>query len=372
MAVGRHYLPTLDGWRAVAIVAVLCCHAGWPTPTLAPYGAMGVSLFFAISGFLITRRLDDEERIHLAAFFRRRAFRILPPIAVYLAAIVVLGLWLRIIPVDGAQLLASLLFYRNYLTAQAGHGWYTGHFWSLAVEEHFYLIWPVLLSITGFRRARWLTPVLASTVAVWRALDLHYGWIASLNPALAGSIGRTDYRLDSLLLGCAMALVWDDVRVKALLGRIGGTALAMVAATAAVCCQVWTPPAYLTIVAAFLVLLPASTVAQPRSWLARILEWPPLAWVGRMSYSLYIWQQLFLTPSPAGAWQRTPWNLAAAFACAAASYYLIERPAIAFGRRLAQVQTVPHAKARNAPRAAVIEELSGNCSLEGLRTPFEL
>jgi peptidoglycan/LPS O-acetylase OafA/YrhL len=360
LAVGRHYLPTLDGWRAVAIVAVLCCHAGWPTPALAPYGAMGVSLFFAISGFLITRRLMDEDRIDLAAFFRRRAFRILPPIAVYLAAMVVLGLWLRVIPVDGAQLLASLLFYRNYLIAQAGHGWYTGHFWSLAVEEHFYLIWPVLLSIAGFRRARWLTPLLALAVAMWRALDLHYGWIAGLNPALAGSIGRTDYRLDSLLLGCAAALVWDHAHVKALLGRIGGTTLAIVAAIAAVCCQVWTPPAYLTIVAALMVLIPTSTIAQPRSWLGRVLEWPPLAWVGRMSYSLYIWQQLFLSPSPVAAWQRTPWNLAAALVCAAASYYLIERPAISFGRRLARVQLFPRSSTMNAPRAAVNRELTAD------------
>ena len=338
MAVGRHYLPTLDGWRAVAIAAVLCCHAGWPTATIAPYGAMGVSLFFALSGFLITRRLMDEDRIDLADFFQRRAFRILPPIAVYLSALAVLGLYLRVIPVDGAQLLASLFFYRNYLNAQAGHGWYTGHFWSLAVEEHFYLIWPVLLSIAGFRRARWVAPLLVLTVAVWRALDLHYGWIGHWDPALAGSIGRTDYRLDTLLLGCALALIWDDARVKAL-ARCGGARLAIGAAIAAVCCQVWTPPAYLTIVAALMVLVPASTVAQPRSWLGRILEWPPLAWVGRMSYSLYIWQQLFLSPSPRDAWQKTPWNLAAAFACAAASYYLIERPAIAYGRRLAQRPT---------------------------------
>ena len=268
----------------------------------------------------------DEERIDLAAFFKRRAFRILPPIAVYLAVLVVLGLWLRVIPVDGAQLLCQPSLLSQLPDAQAGHGWYTGHFWSLAVEEHFYLIWPVLLSIAGFRRARWLTPLLALAVAAWRALDIHYGWIAGLNPSLAGSPARTDYRLDGLLLGCAVALVWDDARVQAVLGRIGGTTLAVVAATAAVCCQVWTPPAYLTIVAAFMVLLPASTVANPRSWLGRILEWPPLAWVGRMSYSLYIWQQLFLSPSPTGAWQRTPWNLAGTFATAIASYYLIETP----------------------------------------------
>jgi peptidoglycan/LPS O-acetylase OafA/YrhL len=335
LAVDRHYIPTLDGWRAVAIVAVLCCHAGWPTAVLAPYGAMGVSVFFALSGFLITRRLMVERRIDLRGFYRRRAFRILPPIMVYLAVLAVLGLGWRVIPMDGGQLLASLLFSRNYWTAT---GWYTGHFWSLAVEEHFYLIWPVLLSIAGFRRARWIAPGLALTVAGWRFTDLHYGWIARFDPALRGSLARTDYRLDTLLFGCVVALIWDDARVQALLRRVGGSGLALVAAAIAVCCQVWTPPGYLTLVAALMTLLPAATVAKPASWLGRFLELPQLVWVGRMSYSLYIWQQLFLPPRAVGIWQRAPWNLAGIFACAAFSYYVVERPAIAFGRRLVGVR----------------------------------
>lgn len=334
MAIDRHYLPTLDGWRAVAIIAVLCCHAGWPTPALAPYGAMGVSVFFALSGFLITRRLMEERRIDLAGFYRRRAFRILPPIAVYLVVVALLGLGLRVIPMDPGQLWASLFFYRNYLTAPVSRGWYTGHFWSLAVEEHFYLFWPALLWVVGLRRARVLAPALALAVAVWRVADSRFDWIGRLNPALRGSLARTDYRLDILLFGCAAALVWDDARVQALLKRFGGTALAVAAAVVAVCCQVWTPPGYLTTVAVLMALLPAATVAKPGSWAGRILEIPLLAWMGRLSYSLYVWQQLFLPPRAVGMWQEAPWRLAAVFACAAASYYWVERPAIAFGRQL--------------------------------------
>jgi peptidoglycan/LPS O-acetylase OafA/YrhL len=330
LATERKYLPTLDGWRAVAIIAVLCCHAGWPTAALAPYGAMGVSVFFALSGFLITRRLIDERAIDLKDFYRRRAFRILPPIVVYIAVLALLGLALRVIPMDWGQLLASLFFYRNYWTAP---GWYTGHFWSLAVEEHFYLMWPVLLWLAGFRRARWIAPGVALAVAAWRFADLHYDWIGRLNPALRGSLARTDYRLDTLLFGCAVALVWDDARVRVLFERLGGTALALVAAGAAVCCQIWTPPGYLTMVAALMALLPATTVAKPASWAGRFLEIPLLVWVGRMSYSLYIWQQLFLPPRAVGMWQRAPWNLAGVLVCAAISYYVVERPAIAFGRR---------------------------------------
>jgi peptidoglycan/LPS O-acetylase OafA/YrhL len=338
------HLPTLDGWRAVAIAAVLCCHAHWPNDALnrlATYGAMGVSVFFALSGFLITRRLMEEwratGRIGLTGFYIRRGFRILPPILVYLAAVSLLGFGWRLIPMDRRQLAASLFFYRNYLTAPVAEGWYTGHFWSLAVEEHFYLMWPILLWVAGLRRARWLAPALALAVAVWRLADTRYDWVGRLNPALRGSVARTDYRLDILLFGCAVALVWDEPRVQSLLQRMGGSLLALTAAAAAVACQVWTPAGYLTMTALLMALLPAATVAKPTSWAGRVLELPLLVWVGRMSYSLYIWQQLFLPPSELprslGIWQRGPWNLAAIFGCAALSYYLVERPAIAFGKR---------------------------------------
>jgi peptidoglycan/LPS O-acetylase OafA/YrhL len=339
LAVARH-IPTLDGWRAVAILAVLFCHERWSNAQLirlAPYGAMGVSVFFALSGFLITRRLMEESsatgRISLKGFYRRRAFRILPPVCVYLAVVSLLGFGLRLIPMDGRQLAASLFFYRNYLTEPVAQSWYTGHFWSLAVEEHFYLMWPVLLFFAGFRRARWMAPALALAVAVWRVVDAHFDWVGRLNPQLRGSVGRTDYRLDALLFGCAVALIWDHPMAQKLLQRIGGSLLALVAATAAVWCQAWTPAGYLTIVAILMALLPAATVAKPESWLGRFLELPLLAWVGRLSYSLYVWQQLFLAPQPIGIWQQAPWNVAAAFACAAISFYCIERPAISWGKR---------------------------------------
>lgn len=326
----------------MAILAVLCCHAQWPSGGLAPYGAMGVSVFFALSGFLITRRLMEEwrtaGRIGLSGFYLRRTFRILPPMLIYLAVVALLGCGLHRIPMDRRQLAASLFFWRNYLTAPAAQGWYTGHFWSLAVEEHFYLIWPVLLCWAGLRRARWLAPALALAVAAWRAADARCDLVGRLNPALRGSVQRTDYRLDILLFGCALALVWDHPRTQATLRRTGGSLLALVAAAAAVCCQVWTPAGYLTMMAMLMALLPAATVAKPESLAGRMLEWAPLAWLGRLSYSLYVWQQLFLPggglPHALGMWQRAPWNLAAIFGCAALSHYLVEQPAIAWGKRL--------------------------------------
>ncbi len=135
-------IPCLDGFRCLAILLVIVCHS---LPDCNPpwLGKLGVDIFFGLSGFLITALLLNERaqtgRIDLAAFYKRRAFRILPPALVFLAAVGIGGLFKTRL-----ELAATLLFFRNYLPIQ--HGSYaTGHLWSLAVEEHFYMLWPGLL-----------------------------------------------------------------------------------------------------------------------------------------------------------------------------------------------------------------------------------
>ncbi|MBV8072845.1 MAG: acyltransferase, partial [Acidobacteriaceae bacterium] len=151
------YIPTLDGWRAVAIGMVIAYHASMvPFGTVEAYrsswayllrfGHIGVALFFGISGFLITTLLLREEarngRISLSKFYIRRCFRILPAYYALLGSITILGLI-----TSRAELMSSLCFVRNYIHEGAGGGSYvTGHLWSLAVEEHFYLLWPGLLA----------------------------------------------------------------------------------------------------------------------------------------------------------------------------------------------------------------------------------
>ncbi len=339
------HLPTLDGWRGVAILAVLCSHIRWPFPVLVQvgqYGAMGVHLFFALSGFLITRRLIEEHQrtgwIDWKAFYIRRVFRILPPAFLYLAAAAGLGLGLHVIAMDRMQLIASAFFFRNYLTETGPNSWYTLHFWSLAVEEHFYLLWPAVLVLAGLRKARFAVAPLALLIALWRGLDGHYQWVAALNPLLKDSVRRTDYRLDILLWGCAAALFWSEPRFREWVRRWAGSAMvgAVLAATAA--CLWWHPPGYLVALAILMALLPVATVARPDSWVGRILEWGPVSFVGRISYSLYLWQELFFPifgVQPTLGWlQVFPWNLAPAFGVAAMSYYLVERPFIAWGRVL--------------------------------------
>ncbi len=222
------YLPTLDGWRAIAIVAVLLDHTVEYSPlrqypklvSFTHIGPNGVSLFFAISGFLICSRLLEEERafgqISLRGFYIRRACRILPPALFYLFAIGALSLC-GLIVVSPGEWWSSVLFFRNYLPGDwisRGWGGYTVHYWSLAVEEHFYFLWPAALVFLGKKRARWFALSLAISVAVWRTLDLHHHWFDRWIPGLLFGT-RTDIRLDALLLGCVAALILDDDAVRA-------------------------------------------------------------------------------------------------------------------------------------------------------------
>ena len=212
------YLPTLDGWRAIAIVAVLLDHTveysglgHYPKLlSLTHTGPNGVSLFFAISGFLICSRLLEEKRafgqISLRGFYIRRACRILPPAMFYLLVIGALSLCGLII-VSPGEWWSSALFFRNYLPGDwinRGWGGYTIHYWSLAVEEHFYFLWPAALVFLGKKRARWFALSLAFAVAAWRTWDFNRHWFDRLIPGLLfGS--RTDVRMDALLLGCVAA-----------------------------------------------------------------------------------------------------------------------------------------------------------------------
>ncbi len=338
-------LPTLDGWRGIAILAVLSAHIRWPTPVLlklGQYGPMGVHLFFALSGFLITTRLLEEwqrsDRIDWTNFYVRRVFRILPPAFLYLAVIAILGLGLHLIPTGPSQLAASAFFYRNYFTSLVPEPWYTAHFWSLAVEEHFYLLWPVVLGLLGFRKATIAAPLLAVAIGLWRALDQHYNWVAALNPLLKDSVQRTDYRLDILFFGCAAALLWSHARVKAAVHRVAGSASVVAILLATVACLYWQRPAYLSLLAMLMALLPLATVARPDSIVGRLLESPALSFVGRISYSLYLWQQLFLPVygvTPTLGWiQAWPWSLLPPFLLATLSYYFIEGPSIAYGKKI--------------------------------------
>jgi len=341
-------LPALDGWRGIAILLVLFDHAseasGGLLHKISRTGATGVGLFFALSGFLITTRLLKEYsnfgRVNLFHFYVRRVFRLIPASLTYLTILCTLAS-AGVLALTAKQFAASLLFFRNYIPMNtSGNGWFTGHFWSLAVEEHFYLLWPALLIRT---KGKPLIPAaLACLVAGWRYVDQHYHIVH----AQLWFPGRSDVRMDGLLWGCVFAIVCARPTLRQTFRNAYSIWLLLIVCAVDVGSNVlsgkhnYSPyePLLLTLILVWPVL-------HAQSRLARWLELAPLRWLGALSYSLYIWQQLWLVfpgvRSGLSFFRCFPLNLACAFACASLSYYFIERPMIDFGHRLTSSYVVP-------------------------------
>ena len=364
------YLPTLDGWRAVAVAGLLMAHApAFPNwMHLHRYvqmkGVFGVSLFFAISGFLICSRLLGEERaygsISVRDFYIRRAFRILPPALVYLAAVALLAA-LHQLPWEGRSWMGALFFYRNYLHYFDGAtraGWFTSHFWSLSVEEHFYLLLPAIVALLPARRKMLLGGLTALNVA-WLAYFLYKRPSGYTLPFWSQ---RSDLILCALLVPALMALVLQSPAARERVRRWLTPAVGVVCALIATqLCSMRLPFAIVLLqalsVAVGYPMLVLSTVFHPGSRLSRLLEHPALRFVGRLSYSLYLWQELFFPGDfrysgyPIHVLQLPGLNLVSAFACALASYYLVEQPAIRWGQRFTRRPTTSPARQSIPPIA---------------------
>ena len=336
----RTRIPTLDGYRAVAILATIALHAGiaWNATYIEPL-ARGVDLFFAISGFLITSILVDEEGrtggISLPDFYIRRVFRIFPPFLTVVAFILIMGLW-----VTPMEMISSLFFFRNYYP-DFQKDWYTLHFWSLSVEEHFYLLWPAILAFAGSKRARKLALWMALAVGAWRVTNAQFHWTE-----IAGVLAviRTDFRLDALLWGCIFGLLLGDAPAKIKFTKQMTFGMWIFFAVASVLASCFYSPLITILLAMFLALTVAGTTVHPEWKISRLLEWKPVRFVGSISYSLYLWQQIFIAPAVDQHghpwWQQFPANLVMTFVAATASYYVIEQPLIRFGRRWASTRKV--------------------------------
>ena len=359
----RARIPTLDGWRAVAITAVMVSHGfllsdattrplraiGYVAVHL---GGVGVALFFAISGYLITTLLLEERerslRISLGGFYLRRAFRILPAAFLYLGVLALASTsgWLAE-SVHRGELASAAFFYNNYW---ADRSWYTMHFWSLSTEEHFYLIWPALLASLGVRRALLIAGVLAVAIALWRPWSLAHMQLPF--PALQ----RTDLRLDAFLYAGAMAILLHGRHRAKVLRVLTATWFRVLGIVVPGALWIWivagSAPATGTLIeSALLPCLLISVIDWPGSRLFRVLEWAPLRWIGRISYGLYLWQQLFLVPHSAATLAQAAAEflprIAIVFGAATASYYLMERPLLRYSHGLSH--SVPATAARARP-----------------------
>lgn len=343
-----NYLPTLDGWRAIAILWVLLGHSplwrwgiisnGWLRWT----DSRGVQLFFALSGFLICTRLLREEKrfgsISLRSFYTRRLFRIQPAALTYLLVVAVLTVC-GAIPHFWRGTVGAVLMVRNIWPLALPTGfWYTAHFWSLAVEEHFYLLLPGFLVL--IRRSR-LAALLGAAVAleVWRLIVLN---TPQLQRGLQWQLSqRTDMVMGGILLGSVFAVALTHERLRRLAVSLLRPWVALVF-TAFVFVEVQrhhSSLAQMSIITVYPVLIVA-TVLHADSLLGRFLELAPVRFIGRISYSLYLWQQLFSNgeerPDPHSLYSHILLCWCLSFACAIVSYYLIETPLIRLGHKIAK------------------------------------
>jgi len=311
----------------VAIAAVMVSHGflmtGAPTRSeravgyvAGHLGALGVAVFFAISGYLITTLLLEDQ--NLRGFYLRRAFRILPPAYLYLIVVAISE------PLRSGELASAAFFYSNYW---ADRSWYTAHFWSLSMEEHFYLLWPVLLIGLGVRRALIAAGLLIAATELWRPWSLAH--IQLPFPALQ----RTDMRLDAFLFAGILAILMRGPYHAPLLRLLTAAWFRVLSSLTLLAAWTWalassTPASGTLVESALLPAVLVSIIHWPHSGAFQVLESAPLRWMGRISYGLYLWQQLFLAP-PAVAFLP---RVALTFAAAAASYYLLERPLVRYAR----------------------------------------
>ena len=351
MAAAEGWAPSLDGLRALSIGLVMVGHL--ISDRLAPAG-FGVATFFVISGFLISRLLLAEAKrtgsVSLPRFYGRRLLRLYPALLGYVA-IVTLTYAATGHRFSGQEICAVVFYYANYF-----YVWVSAHpavtaimpfgiFWSLAVEEHFYLVFPPLLLALRGRAGRlfWAMAAVCAAELAWRLFSVAH------DPALAGPESpiyyRTDYRLDSLAFGVALTAACETARGRAAvlwLGRPLPVALATIALLASFG---WRDPAFretfrYSLQGAALAVLLGAVLFQ--RWLRPVqlgLNLPVLAWVGRLSYSLYIWHlatpEIARTLLPgAGEPVQVVARVALTFALAAASYYALERPVLRLRRRL--------------------------------------
>ena len=340
-------LPALDGLRAAAIALVMASHAPAPFPAGRFPGDLGVTLFFVLSGFLITRLLlrewDATGDLSLRAFLTRRVLRIFPAYYAFLAVWLVAAVLLHK-PSEPAHVAAGFTYTVNYYQAITGRAaGLIAHAWSLAVEEQFYLLWPPLLLLLlrrgGPRRAGVLLAAAIVAVGAWRCY--------LLLGAGAGPVyvyNAFDTRFDALATGCLLAVLLRDPRIVPGVRAIGGSAwMPALTAVAVLAPHVRAPlpfrygPGFsLDAILCAVLLAQVLAVGGEGAW--RVLSWRPVRWIGALSYSLYLYHLLVeqaVLALDIPAWLRLPLWLAASFAVAAASYYAIEKPFLRLKDRFA-------------------------------------
>jgi|SRR5580704_2243608 peptidoglycan/LPS O-acetylase OafA/YrhL len=291
------YIPGLDGIRAIAFVLVYLGHMG--LERFIGRGGIGVTIFFFLSGYLITTLLriesDGSGTISISQFYLRRTFRIFPPMYVTVAiwmALATAGVFVG--TVYWQSIVVASLYLTNYANFLTPHGvpGGLGILWSLAVEEHFYLLFPWLFLL--FLRRKWPRAKLAGILAGLCALALVWRCVALLWLHSTTNYYRTDTRFDSILFGCLLAVSLnpfvDEVPewVRRNGGKLALVGLAGIIVSLLIRGPIFADTLRYTIQGLALAPIFVYVLSFPKSSVVQGLEYPWMRWVGRRSYAMYL------------------------------------------------------------------------------------
>jgi peptidoglycan/LPS O-acetylase OafA/YrhL len=337
-------IHSLDGLRAVSIILVLIGHiAGtvnaplWLTP-LHNLGNFGVKIFFVISGFLITFLLLEELRLNgsisLRNFYMRRSFRIFPAFYFYIACMFVANRY-GLVELFLGDIFHAASYTMNYHHERA---WALNHTWSLAVEEQFYLLWPLALVMIGIKRS-----LLCAFIFVIIAPLIRAGMWYGLESTPSAMIREFQAVGDALAAGCLLAAIhhrgwkipaWFNTKwfiavpislfiVPVFLYKLDPSLFYIIGQT------------YVNLVATAIIWR-CTTISKGITF--RFLNNAHIVWLGTLSYSLYLWQEPFLNSWSRDWFVSWPINLALAFGCAIISFYLVERPFLKIKQSLSSLK----------------------------------
>jgi peptidoglycan/LPS O-acetylase OafA/YrhL len=331
-------IPSLDGLRALSIALVIISHLAGTTnfpftpeqiqSTVGEIGNLGVRVFFVISGFLITTLLMHEHsstgRISLWQFYARRTIRIFPAAYFFLLVVCLLD-YFDVLNPHPWELLRAFTYTSNY--GETRSEWLV-HLWSLSVEEQFYLIWPSVFMLLGPANAKWFALMQVLLAPIIRVIYWFY------YPG-GRDFGGFETAMDSIALGCLLALCrtwlhanyWYTAAMKSRLwlGAVVIMATMMVLAEKRFIFFI-TRDVVLNFCIAFIV--DRAVTHSESGTFNKLLNLKPIAYVGTLSYSLYLWQELFTLNNSSSPIQSFPVNILCAIVVALFSYYLIERPAL--------------------------------------------
>lgn len=345
-------IKSLDGIRAICIVVVLLSHALETMPAfitqnhlisslISNAGQLGVRIFFAISGYLITKLLLLERKktgkVDIKNFYIRRMFRIFPVFFMYILVVLVLK-WTIIPDIFSSYtlILFAALYLWNYKhffihENPSDHGnWYVGHFWSLSMEEQFYLLWPLMF--TKIKPQALIKVVLALIVLMPFLRIVTFLWMPVSKPYTNMMLHTGG---DTILIGCLGALIekksfFKAFQLKCLQNHLFMILLLSFLFIGSPLLTIFFGAPYnllagfsLNNIAIMIFIYWTIYVESPAS---RLLNTRVFIHVGILSYSLYVWQQLFLTTKTAFWVNKFPQNILASAVVAVASYYILEKP----------------------------------------------